>query len=134
MFCCTVGQQDMMRSREYCQRNHICQEISLPECLNINLKYTWIPFGQSEHIHLRFVKKEFTITIYIFKRGVIICVNLSSLFTWDACSLVQMDCEAMLEVKDAEETELNDFTTSPVLRSNPRPSFSYKKMMGRISY
>lgn len=48
-------------------------------------------------------------------------------FIYMRCPLVQMDCEAMLEVRGEAEAELKDFTTSPVLRSNPLPSFSYKK-------
>jgi len=48
-------------------------------------------------------------------------------------SMVQLDCEAMLEVRGEAEAEFNDFTTSPVLRSNPLPSFSYKQN-GKMSF
>lgn len=45
-----------------------------------------------------------------------------------------MDCEAMLGVKGEAEEEFKDFTTSPVLRSNPLPSFSYKNKIEWMSF
>lgn len=56
---------------------------------------------------------------------IIVLIKFIYMKSW--FSLVQLDCEAMLEVRGEAEAEFNDFTTSPVLRSNPLPSFSYKK-------